>query len=115
MDEECDRCGAKFPPHEIGQNHDYTTLCVRCADLMREKYQALPMPSVDLVTAPDHIVTGPPADDEEDDDDDSELTPLEDRSDWPSHEPDMGEPVGGYDDARNLNAAEITAEIRRMA
>lgn len=54
---------------------------------------------------PNHVVHRPPVDDDEDDDSE-DMTPLEDRSTWPTHEPDMGEPVG-YDDARNLNATEI--------
>lgn len=63
------------------------------------------------MTEPDHVVQGtPPSDD--DDFDDEDATPLEDRADWPNYE--TGDPVG-YDDARNLNAAGLMAEIRRMA
>lgn len=56
------------------------------------------------------FVIDPPDDDDADDDDlafDEEFTPLEDDHDY-------GDPVGEYDDARNLNAADIMAEIRRM-
>jgi hypothetical protein len=161
MDEECDRCGTKFPPHAVGANHGYPGLCHRCGDLMHAGFGTVSarcdycgddidpanpgqstadtvlcagctreaakwaedeppprnMPSADLVTGPDHVVSGPPAEDfpaadfDLDDEEPEEATPLADDD----YHRDRGEPVGEYDDARNLNAADLMAEIRRMS